>query len=106
MLVEMDTKKLTLIMDNIYILFKFKSPHVRWLDSGILGFEIPNSGQEIQNPANDSSLESKVLLPSNPESSTWNSESKVGYVRYRNDSIWCLGRLFTFGTSREGAYSS
>ena len=73
----MDTKKLTYIMDNIYILLQVQVAPVRWFDSEILGFEIPNSGQEIQNPANDRNLESKVLLARNPELSTWNSESKA-----------------------------
>ena len=79
LLVEMDTKKLTYIMDNInlYILVQVQVAPVRWLDSEILGFEIPNSGQEIQNPANDRNLEAKVLLQRKPESSTWNSESKA-----------------------------
>ena len=83
LLVEMDTKKPTYIMYNIYISVLVHVAPVRWLDSEILGFEIPNSGQEIQNPTNDRSLESKVLLPRNPESSTWNSESKgLGYLTW------------------------
>ena len=77
----MDTKKLTYTMDNIYILVQVQVAPVRWFDSEILSFEIPNWGQETQNPANDRSLESKVLLPRNPELSTWNSGSKA-YLDY------------------------
>ena len=40
----MDTKKLTYIMDNIYILVQVQGAPVRLFDSEILGFEIPNSG--------------------------------------------------------------